>query len=246
MANNPENKKNKKNETPPSAPPPAPPSAPAVEGINKKNKDNITNKGTLEMNSGENVKKQIASPFNFLPSLFHTFAKLLPIGLYVSTLLESILFNDIRGFIIFLGLIINDLINIGYNYLLEKKPKEKCAIIRNIYTDDFFELSTPHTQYIAFVTGFLLSSMFFKKVFYYSTFTIFSILIGLTVWSRISVGCKDILDAGYNLIFGLFRGIIYYIIIKDYYEPDDVTPEDHWIEKILKKYLPKGDDDDEL
>ena len=88
--------------------------------------------------------------------------------------------------------------------------------------------------------------MFFKKVFYYSTFTIFSILIGLTVWSRISVGCKDILDAGYNLVFGLFRGIIYYIIVKDYYEPDDVTPEDHWMEKILKKYLPKGDEDDEL
>ena len=240
MTNNTENKKNE------TAPAPAPAQAPVVEGINKKNKDNITNKGTLEMNSGENVKKQIASPFNFLPSLFHTFAKLLPIGLYVSTLLESILFNDIRGFIIFLGLIINDLINIGYNYLLEKKPKEKCAIIRNIYTDDFFELSTPHTQYISFVTGFLLSSMFFKKVFYYSTFTIFAILIGLTVWSRISVGCKDILDAGYNLIFGLFRGIIYYIIIKDYYEPDDVTPEDHWIEKILKKYLPKGDEDDEL
>tara|TARA_B110001469_G_scaffold127794_1_gene150570 strand:- start:2521 stop:3243 length:723 start_codon:yes stop_codon:yes gene_type:complete len=218
------------------------PTAPTA-GVNK---NNISNKGTIEMNSGNNIKKQIATPFNFLPSLFHTFAKLLPIGLYVSTLLESILFNDIRGFIIFLGLIINDLINIGYNYLLEKKPNEKCAIVRNIYTDDFFELSTPHTQYIAFVTGFLLSSMFFKKVFYYSTFTIFSILIGLTVWSRISVGCKDILDAGYNLIFGLFRGIIYYIIIKDYYEPDDVTPEDHWIEKILKKYLPKGDEDDEL
>ena len=96
------------------------------------------------------------------------------------------------------------------------------------------------------MTGFLLSSMFFKKVFYYSTFTIFTILIALTVWSRIAVGCKDILDAGYNLVFGLFRGIIYYILIKDYYEPDDVTPEDHWIEKILKKYLPKGDEDDEL
>ena len=105
---------------------------------NNKPKNNNTatpqNKGTLEMNSGENAKKQLASPFNFLPSLFHTFAKLLPIGLYVSTLLESILFNDIRGFLIFLGLVINDLINIGYNYMLEKKPKEKCALVRNIYT----------------------------------------------------------------------------------------------------------------
>ena len=236
----------------PPAPPTAPtgntqpqPPQPTVGNAKPNNKGNVGNV-PIEMNSGNNIKKQLASPFNFLPALLHTFAKLLPIGLYVSTLLESILFNDIRGFLIFLGLIINDLINIGYNYLLEKKPNEKCAIIRNIYTDDFFELSTPHTQYISFVTGFLLSSMFFKKVFYYSTFTLFTVLIGLTIWSRISVGCKDILDAGYNLVFGLFRGIIYYIIIKDYYEPDDVTPEDHWLEKALKKYLPKGDEDDEL
>ena len=209
------------------------------------------NKGTPEMNvttdlKNKNNKKEVASPFNFIPSLFHTFSKLLPIGLYVSTLLESVVFNDIRGFIIFIGLVINDIINIGYNYLLEKKPKEQCAIIRNIYTDDFFELSTSHTQYISFITGFIMSSMFFKKVFYYSTFTIFTILIGLTVWSRIIVGCEDFLDSGYNLIFGLFRGIIYYIIVKDYYEPDDVTPEDNWVEKILRKYLPKGDEEDEL
>ena len=215
------------------------------------------NKGTPEMNvttdlknknnkNNKNNKKEVASPFNFIPSLFHTFSKLLPIGLYVSTLLESVVFNDIRGFIIFIGLVINDIINIGYNYLLEKKPKEQCAIIRNIYTDDFFELSTSHTQYISFITGFIMSSMFFKKVFYYSTFTIFTILTGLTVWSRIVVGCEDFLDSGYNLIFGLFRGIIYYIIVKDYYEPDDVTPDDNWVEKILRKYLPKGDEDDEL
>ena len=215
------------------------------------------NKGTPEMNvttdlknknnkNNKNNKKEVASPFNFIPSLFHTFSKLLPIGLYVSTLLESVVFNDIRGFIIFIGLVINDIINIGYNYLLEKKPKEQCAIIRNIYTDDFFELSTSHTQYISFITGFIMSSMFFKKVFYYSTFTIFTILTGLTVWSRIVVGCEDFLDSGYNLIFGLFRGIIYYIIVKDYYEPDDVTPDDNWVEKILRKYLPKGDEDDEF
>jgi len=213
---------------------------------NNKEKANFKNEGTLEVTNSNNEKKEIGSPFNFLPSLFHTFAKILPLGLYVSTLLESILFNDIRGFLIFIGLIINDLINIGHNYLLEKKRNEKCAILRNLYADDFFELSTSHTQYISFISGFFLSSMFFKKVFYYSTFTMFSILIGLTIWSRISIGCEDVLDSGYNLIFGLFRGIIYYVIIKDYYEPDDVTPEDHWMERILRKYLPKGDEDDEL
>ena len=219
---------------------------PKPEASNPVNTKSENNTGIMEITNDTNEKKELSSPFNFLPSLFHTFAKMLPLGLYISTLLESILFNDIRGFLIFVGLIINDLINIGHNYLLEKKRNEKCAILRNLFAEDFFELSTSHTQYISFISGFFLSSMFFKKVFYYSTFSMFCILMGLTIWSRIAIGCEDILDSGYNLVFGLFRGIIYYVIIKDYYEPDDVTPEDHWMEKMLKKYLPKGDEDDEL
>ena len=48
------------------------------------------------------------------------------------------------------------------------------------------------------------------------------------------------------MLMGFFKGIIYYVIIKDFYEPVDVTPEDHWIEKSVKKFLPRSDSDDEL
>ena len=184
--------------------------------------------------------------FNVIPVFLHTFVKVMPVGLYLASILESMLFNDIRGFFIFIGLLVNDLINVGYNYMMNPKPNINCSIIRNVYTDDYFTFSTPHTQYISFVTAFLMTSMYFKKVFYYSTFFLFVVFIGLTVWSRVTIGCKDILSAGFNLIFGAFRGIIFYIIVKDFYEPEDVTPEEHWIERKLKQLFPSHDDLDEM
>ena len=73
---------------------------------------------------------------------------------------------------------------------------------------------------------------------------IFAILVGLTMYNRVMVGCKDFIDAGYSLLMGIFKGIVYYIIVKDFYEPDDTTPEDHWLERALKKFIPRSDADD--
>ena len=220
------------------------PAANTPPKANNKAAGNQTSKNNKK--SAEKVDVKLLTVFNILPVFLHTFVKIMPIGLYLSSLLESMLFNDIRGFFIFLGLFINDLINIGYNYVMKPKPNPDCAIIRNLYTDDAFELSTPHTQYISFVTSFIMASMYFKKYFFYSTFFLFFMMVILTVWSRISVGCETMLDSGFNLVFGAFRGIIYYIIVRDFYEPEDVTPEEHWIEKKLKQLFPNSDDLDEM
>ena len=173
------------------------------------------------------------------------FSKILPFALYVSTLMESLLFNDVRGFFIFIGLLLNDCLNTAYNYMVGKKDNEACAIVRNMYsTEEFLVLPTTHTEYITFITAFLMASMFFKQVFNYGVFVIFSVLVGMTAYSRVSSGCKDFIDAGYSILLGAFKGIIYYVVVKDFYEPKDVTPEEHWLEKALKKILPKSDADD--
>ena len=218
--------------------PPKPTTGPPI------NKNPATNNKKSSNNNKPEVK--LLTIFNLIPVFLHTFVKIMPVGLYLASFLESMLFNDIRGFLIFIGLLVNDLINIGYNYMMKPKPNMNCAIIRNVYTDDFFSFATPHTQYISFITAFLMASMYFKKVFYYSTFFMFVVMIGLTIWSRITIGCKDILGAGFNLLFGAFRGIIFYIIVKDFYEPEDVTPEDHWIERKLKALFPNSDNLDEM
>ena len=211
-------------------------------GAEKKN----NNKPKNNANNKKDVKEVVATPFNMVPVIFNTMVKLLPFGLYLATIIESILFNDIRGFIVFIGLILNDFLNISYNYLLEKVDNERCAIVRNMYSEDFFVLPTTHTEYISFVGAFLITSMFFKKIFNYGTFMVFIVLISLTMFMRVSIGCKDFIDAFYSLLLGLFKGIIYYIIVKDFYEPQDVTPEDHWLENALKKYFPISDEDDEF
>lgn len=197
----------------------------------------------------KNIKEEgkvMASAFNMVPSLFNTCVKLIPFGLYISSILESVLFNDLRGFFIFLGLILNDCLNTAMNYMLEKQDNERCAIVRNMYSDDYFVLPTPHTEYVSFVSAFLMTSMFFKKIFNYGMFIILAILVGLTMYMRVAVGCKDFIDAGYSFLLGSFKGLIYYVIVKDFYEPVDVTPEDHWLEQAIKKYIPYSDSDDEL
>ena len=197
-----------------------------VKQNNKKN-----NKKNNKLNNNDPEGKVAASAFNMVPVIFNTMIKLLPFGLYLSTIVESVLFNDIRGFIVFIGLILNDFLNVAYNYLLEKQDNERCAIVRNMYSEDYLVLPTTHTEYISFVGAFLITSMYFKKIFNYGTFMIFIVLIGLTMFMRVSIGCKD---------------FVYYIIVKDFYEPVDVTPEDHWLEKSLKKYFPISDEDDEF
>ncbi len=233
----------KKPEQPMNSKPLQGPSPPTPPG---KNAINASAAGNVGVAKGKKVDIKLLTIFNIIPVFLHTFVKVMPVGLYLASILESMLFNDIRGFFIFIGLLINDLINVGYNQMLNSVPNVNCSIIRNVYTDDFFTFATPHTQYIAFVTGFLMTSMYFKKVFYYSTFFMFMVFIGLTVWSRIMIGCKDILGAGFNLLFGAFRGIIFYVIVKDFYEPEDVTPEEHWIERKLKQLFPNSDDLDEM
>jgi len=195
--------------------------------------------------SGNNKNKITVGAFNFIPVLFNTIVKVLPIGLYAASLMESLLFNDVRGFFIFLGLLINDSINTAYNYIYGKEENDMCALVRNMHSkEEFYTLPTPHTEYISFITAILMTSMFFKKVFNYGVFVIFAILVGLKMYNRVMVGCKDFIDAGYSLLMGIFKGIVYYIIVKDFYEPDDTTPEDHWLERALKKFIPRSDGDD--
>ena len=45
-------------------------------------------------------------------------------------------------------------------------------------------------------------------------------LIIITIYSRVNVGCKTLLDAIYCTLIGLLTGIVYYSLIKDYYKAD--------------------------
>ena len=141
------------------------PIPPPKTGTNTSPTSPPTTKTNTKSTNNKNKKSEVKllTIFNLIPVFLHTFVKIMPVGLYLASFLESMLFNDIRGFLIFIGLLVNDLINIGYNYMMKPKPNKNCAIIRNVYTDDFFSFATPHTQYISFITAFNIAwSRFFS------------------------------------------------------------------------------------
>ena len=52
-----------------------------------------------------------------------------------------------------------------------------------------------------------------------------SILQLLTIYSRINVKYKTLLDAIYCTLIGMLSGVIYYSLIKDYYKADYMNQE---------------------
>ena len=59
--------------------------------------------------------------------------------------------------------------------------------------------------------------MFYKGGIDAVPFTFLLFMLFVTVWSRISIGCKKMKDVLFNLIFGAIRGILFYMIISKYY-----------------------------
>jgi glycopeptide antibiotics resistance protein len=62
--------------------------------------------------------------------------------------------------------------------------------------------------------------MYYNNKFNAMKFFVMSILLLTTIYSRINVGCKTLLDAIYCALIGLLSGVVYYSLIKDYYKAD--------------------------
>ena len=83
-----------------------------------------------------------------------------------------------------------------------------------------FVLPSPITQTVGFFfailyDGYVLS----RSIFTYKILRILTIFI-LTIYSRINVGCKTLMDAMMCSIVGLLLGVGYYEIVKHYYRSD--------------------------
>jgi glycopeptide antibiotics resistance protein len=62
--------------------------------------------------------------------------------------------------------------------------------------------------------------MYYNDTFNAMKFGALTMLIIITIYSRVNVGCKTLLDAIYCTLIGLLTGIVYYSLIKDYYKAD--------------------------
>jgi hypothetical protein len=88
-----------------------------------------------------------------------------------------------------------------------------------------FVLPSAITQTVGFFAGFFFMDMYFNDTFNPLKFFLMSMLLLITIYSRINVGCKTLLDSIYCALIGLLMGVVYYNLIKDYYKADYLKEE---------------------
>ena len=153
--------------------------------------------------------------------ILNTIVRVLPIGLYLATLLSSLMLDNNTAMILFFGQLINDVMGLCYRFILKPKGKMNCAIVR--VGDLYYTMPAPHTQVVAFYFSFFMADMYFSGKFNSMKFLGLLCIVLLTVWSRMDVECKDMLDVVLAFSLGASIGIAYYYIVKEYY---DIKKED--------------------
>ena len=159
---------------------------------------------------------------NFFIGLLHTFVRFLPLGLYFFTYLASALYKDLRAAYLLIGLVLNDLIGYVYKKYAKIVPNAACAIFGKV--SDKTELGflpNPHTEIMSFVASFFYTDMYYKEKLDTVPFIFVTAMLLLTIWSRVTIGCKKINDVFFNIVFGFVRGVIFYYIISSYYKEAD-------------------------
>jgi hypothetical protein len=147
--------------------------------------------------------------------IINTIVRVLPIGLYLATLLSSMMLDNKVAIILFFGQLINDVIGLCYRFLLKPKGKLQCAIVR--VGDLYYTMPAPHIQIVAYYFSFFLADMYYKGDFNSMKFLGLLAMVLVTVWSRMDVECKDMLDVILAFSLGCGIGLGYYYIVREYY-----------------------------
>ncbi len=149
----------------------------------------------------------------------NSLVRIQPVGLYAGAAMSGVVFNDFRGLLLFMGFLGNELIGLGYKMVLRGVSNPQCALMYS-ETGTPFVLPSPITQTVGFFAGFFFMDMYYNNIYRTVKFFLLTMMMMITIYSRINVGCKTLLDAIYCTLIGLLTGVVYYSIIKDYYKAD--------------------------
>jgi len=157
---------------------------------------------------------QIIEIINIIKSIIHTFVRFLPFGLYFFCYFSTIIFKDIRSALLLLGLVLNDILSYVYKRYYKIPDNLNCSILSKPDGTPAPPLPSSHTQYLSFIIAIVFSNQLYKGDSSPFTLIFLSIMLGLTGWSRIIIGCKEnYKKVGYEILFGLLRGSLYYYFI---------------------------------
>jgi hypothetical protein len=149
----------------------------------------------------------------------NTLVRIVPIGLYAGSAMSGVVFQDFRGILLFCGFLGNELLGLGYRMVLHGVSNPQCALLYS-QSGTPFVLPSPITQTVGFFAGFFFMDMYYNSMFNAMEFFILTFLMLITIFSRMNVGCKTLLDAVYCTLIGLLFGVVFYNIVQPYYKAD--------------------------
>jgi len=169
-------------------------------------------------------------------AIINTVVRLMPIGLYTGSAMNAVVMNDFRGVILFMGFLFNELISLGYRMFIKGAYNPHCALLMTNQGTPFV-LPSPITQTVGFFFAFFMMDMYYQDQFLPLRFFVFLAILILTIYSRINVGCKSLMDAMMCSIVGLLLGVGYYEIVKYYYRSDymDLASVDRNLDDFFEK-----------
>ena len=149
----------------------------------------------------------------------NTIVRIVPIGLYTGSAMSGAVFQDFRGLLLFCGFLGNELLGLGYRMVLHGVNNPQCALM---YSEGGvpFVLPSPISQTVGFFAGFFYMDMYYNNTFSAMEFFILTTLVLITIFSRINVGCKTLIDAVYCTMIGMLFGVVYYNLVQPYYKAD--------------------------
>lgn len=149
----------------------------------------------------------------------NTLVRIVPIGLYAGSAMSGTVFQDFRGLLLFCGFLGNELLGLGYKMVLRGVNNPQCALMYS-ESGSPFVLPSPITQTVGFFAGFFFMDMYYNDAFSAFKFFILTFLILITIYSRMNVGCKTLIDAVYCTLIGLLFGVVFYSLVEPYYKAD--------------------------
>jgi hypothetical protein len=156
--------------------------------------------------------------FTLVKAILNTLVRVTPIGLYAGTIMSSLVFSDFRGTLLIIGFIFNEMISLGYRMMFKALDNPQCAILRSGETS--LTLPSPINQTIAFFIAFILMDMYNSGNFYPLRFFTAIVILLVSIWSRVNVGCSSLLDTLFSTAAGLIFGVAYFSIVYPYYNRD--------------------------
>jgi hypothetical protein len=171
--------------------------------------------------------------------ILNTIVRLLPIALYMGSIMSNLLFNNKKANVLLFGFLLVEGISYAYKTVTNAVNNQHCSLVKSDM--NFLTLPSPIPTSIGFLVSFLISDMYHKNDIKPIKLYILLLIFMVTIWSRVNVGCHTVIDSAVGGVLGLIMGFGYYSVVKDYYngldyenlKPDNISDKDATIFNLI-------------